>query len=538
DWAKATAEGVKGFYTKAVDKAIELGNTISGALPGGMGNATARKMRGAAQEQVKQVAAGYGWDAGAQWAAIDSIVKKESSWVMKAKSPSSSAQGVFQQMTSIHGPVESTAAGQAKWGLNYIKGRYGSPVAAWDFHKKHNYYADGGFVDPQLLFRDRGGNLPPGLSMVLNKTGQDEAILNARQWSDIHTLAQRGAGSGAAVNIQNAYALSSEQLARDITKQQRRAQALQLIYEGHGSFVSEKVATGFVAPQRGVNRPPTVSIMPTGRPLSERIRLIHNTDKYGYILDKTVEGFGLAPIENTTVAKARGGASLRNRRWDEGEMFLPITLVSPSPESMHDMFARLVEVVTDEGDYFDVVFFDPYSQEARRRTVIYDSGLETVNEVSPTKHVVGVTAKFLSPWWRGPERVVTERIAPPVKPLITADPGMPVDRWPDPEFSDSSAYAPWLPVDGGLVKWGTGERHGGFFSSRLIAVSYGEVLEVSAQLSFMDGPHVGSVSVEVQAVDDKGDVIPYSARQAVLLPRSGRFTGAYVVPQNAEYVMV
>src|SRR5699024_11471437 len=39
DWAKATAEGVKGFYTKAVDKAIELGNTISGALPGGMGNA-------------------------------------------------------------------------------------------------------------------------------------------------------------------------------------------------------------------------------------------------------------------------------------------------------------------------------------------------------------------------------------------------------------------------------------------------------------------------------------------------------------------
>lgn len=79
------------------------------------------------------------------------------------------------------------------------------------------------------MFRDRGGNLPPGLSMVLNKTGQDEAILNARQWSDIHTLAQRGAGSGAAVNIQNAYALSSEQLARDITKQQRRAQALQLI---------------------------------------------------------------------------------------------------------------------------------------------------------------------------------------------------------------------------------------------------------------------------------------------------------------------
>src|SRR5690625_5332847 len=136
-------------------------------------------------------------------------------------------------------------------------------------------------------------------------------------------------------------------------------------------------------------------------------------------------------------------------------MFLPITLVSPSPESMHDMFARLVEVVTDEGDYFDVVFFDPYSQEARRRTVIYDSGLETVNEVSPTKHIVGVTAKFLSPFWRGPERVVVERIAPPVKPLITADPGSPVNRWDDPEFGDATAYEPWFVVDAGLDRKST-----------------------------------------------------------------------------------
>src|SRR5699024_2249167 len=174
-------------------------------------------------------------------------------------------------------------------------------------------------------------------------------------------------------------------------------------------------------------------------------------------------------------------------------MFLPITLVSPSPESMHDMIARLVEVVTDEGDYFDVVFFDPYYQEARRRTVIYDSGMETVNEVSPTKHVVGVTAKFLSPFCRGHESVVTDRIDPHVKPLITADPGQPVDRWPDPDFSDGAAYAPWLSSEGGLVKWGTGVRHGGFFSSRLIAVSPGDVVTVEAALSHVAGPLVGHV---------------------------------------------
>src|SRR5699024_5954637 len=124
-------------------------------------------------------------------------------------------------------------------------------------------------------------------------------------------------------------------------------------------------------------------------------------------------------VENTVTPRATGGGSLRNRRWADGDSFLVISLHSPSPEYMYDMFARLVEVVTDQGDYFDLVVFDPYSQEARRRTFLYEDGLEDLNEVTGTYHRVGVTAKFLSPWWRGPERVVTERIAPPVKPLIT-----------------------------------------------------------------------------------------------------------------------
>src|SRR5690625_5486965 len=98
---------------------------------------------------------------------------------------------------------------------------------------------------------------------------------------------------------------------------------------------------------------------------------------------------------------------------------------------MYVIVARLVDVVTNQDDYFDLVVFDLYSQEARRRTFLYEDGLENLNEVTGTYHTVGVTAKFLSPFWRGPERVVTERIAPPVKPLITADPGSPVNRWDD-----------------------------------------------------------------------------------------------------------
>src|SRR5699024_8846621 len=196
-----------------------------------------------------------------------------------------------------------------------------------------------------------------------------------------------------------------------------------------------------------------------------------------------------------------------------------------------DMFARLVEVVTDEGDYFDVVFFDPYSQEARRRTVIYDSGLETVNEVSPTKHVDGVTAKFLSPWWRGPERVVSERIAPPVKSLITADPGQHINRWDDPGFDNSVDYEPWTVVDEGLEKPATGELHCVYTTSHKFEVIPGETISVWAVLSYVDGPQVGDIQVWARAYDVDGKYISGSASKVISESYGGFYSGMYVVPE-------
>ncbi len=86
-------------------------------------------------------------------------------------------------MTSIHGPLEKTIEGQAKWGLNYIKSRYGTPVAAQMFHQGHGYYADGGRVLPKLY--DQGGWLPRGLSVVENRTSKPERILNEDQWDAV-----------------------------------------------------------------------------------------------------------------------------------------------------------------------------------------------------------------------------------------------------------------------------------------------------------------------------------------------------------------
>ena len=205
DWAKSKIPG--------------LGDPDDGSGGGGGGS---KAVRG----QVQSVADQFGWGSGAQWSALSRIIQKESSWNPSAANPSSSARGLFQMIAANRSAPYTDVAGHSREGLNYIKNRYGTPAKALAFHNRNNWYDKGGRVNS--LYRDKGGNLPPGLSMVLNKTGRDEAILNSRQWADIHTLAQRGSG-GSGVHIENAYALSSEQLAKDITTQQRRSKALQLI---------------------------------------------------------------------------------------------------------------------------------------------------------------------------------------------------------------------------------------------------------------------------------------------------------------------
>lgn len=140
------------------------------------------------QAQVRNVANSYGWGSGRHWNSLSKIINKESSWNPNAANPSSSARGLFQKMTSIHGALESTPEGQAKWGLNYIRERYGTPEKAWKFHKSHGYYAKGGLVEPTLY--DNGGVLAPGqMQMVSNLTKKPEAIYTNQQNRDLQTLA-------------------------------------------------------------------------------------------------------------------------------------------------------------------------------------------------------------------------------------------------------------------------------------------------------------------------------------------------------------
>ena len=133
---------------------------------------------GTTKARVRAVATARGWGFGQQWRDLSALIQQESSWDKNAANPSSSARGLFQKMTSLHGPLEKTVEGQAGWGLNYIKRTYGTPSAAWAFHKRNNWYAGGGHVAPTLY--DKGGMLQPGTSLVANKTKKPEYILPAK----------------------------------------------------------------------------------------------------------------------------------------------------------------------------------------------------------------------------------------------------------------------------------------------------------------------------------------------------------------------
>jgi hypothetical protein len=85
---------------------------------------------------------GFGPD---QFSCLDSIYSQESGWNVHADNPSSSAYGIPQalpgsKMSSAGSHWADDATTQIRWGLGYIKGRYGTPCGAWRFKQSHGWY--------------------------------------------------------------------------------------------------------------------------------------------------------------------------------------------------------------------------------------------------------------------------------------------------------------------------------------------------------------------------------------------------------------
>src|SRR5690625_1871669 len=190
------------------------------------------------------------------------------------------------------------------------------------------------------------------------------------------------------------------------------------------------------------HKPPVVSIVRAGEPVENGIRLHHNQAREGYILQPEVEGLGVAPVEVQTAALASGGSVARHSRLAEGDVFLPITLVSPVPSALPGMFDALVDIVRpgqrDENGLpyqFEVVVFDPYSQETRSRRLVFESGLGDPVRVNYHIWRTSITGRFVDPFWYGQVRELRRRLGQMEKKFITAKQGP-----PDPDGPPSVTY--------------------------------------------------------------------------------------------------
>lgn len=149
--------------------------TAAGRVPGSHAGGTAggrhaspARAKAYARAQLPEM----GWSQ-SQFPYLDKLWTRESNWRWNAANPSG-AYGVPQakpgsKMASAGADWRDNAFTQEQWGFPYIKNRYGSPAGAWAHSQRTGWY-------------DNGGEVPPGITHVINASNKPEALLSNRQW--------------------------------------------------------------------------------------------------------------------------------------------------------------------------------------------------------------------------------------------------------------------------------------------------------------------------------------------------------------------
>ena len=114
------------------------------AQPGQTASATVPAASGSPRQIAEAMLASFGW-ASSQFSCLDPLWEHESGWSVSAANPGSGAFGIPQalpgsRMASAGPDWQTSATTQIKWGLQYIKGTYGSPCAAWAHEKATGWY--------------------------------------------------------------------------------------------------------------------------------------------------------------------------------------------------------------------------------------------------------------------------------------------------------------------------------------------------------------------------------------------------------------
>ncbi|MDT2395451.1 phage tail tape measure protein [Enterococcus avium] len=151
------------------------GSKGAGDIYSGGSNSSGKnpKPTGSHQNWMKQ--AGF---SPSEYAAIDYIVNHESSWNPQAVNPSSGAYGLPQslpasKLASAGSDWRTNPITQLKWMRNYVNERYGGANGALAFWKRNHWYANGGLINKDGLYRAGEGNKP---EMVIPLTRKSRAI--------------------------------------------------------------------------------------------------------------------------------------------------------------------------------------------------------------------------------------------------------------------------------------------------------------------------------------------------------------------------
>ena len=98
----------------------------------------------AAQSAARSLVSQHHWSA-RQYRCLVRLWNRESGWRVHAVNPSSGAYGIPQavpgsKMASAGPHWRTSARTQIRWGLSYIRSRYGTPCGAWAHSNAYGWY--------------------------------------------------------------------------------------------------------------------------------------------------------------------------------------------------------------------------------------------------------------------------------------------------------------------------------------------------------------------------------------------------------------
>ncbi|MFI6576990.1 transglycosylase SLT domain-containing protein [Nocardiopsis sp. NPDC050513] len=105
----------------------------------------APEFTGDARAVARDMVLAEGWPASEFDDCLEPLWQKESNWNHTAQNPSSGAYGIPQslpgdKMASHGDDWRTNPATQIAWGIDYIKGRYGTPCEAWAHSQTNGWY--------------------------------------------------------------------------------------------------------------------------------------------------------------------------------------------------------------------------------------------------------------------------------------------------------------------------------------------------------------------------------------------------------------